>query len=110
VTDQPPYNTQPPWGYPPPLPPRQPVNWRRGLGITALAIVGLFLGAMTGTMLGVLLHSEAASVFLMLVGMWLGLCAGIVGGFQLTKNRPMSPRRQHGLEQMERFQRSPRQP
>lgn len=96
--------TQPGWAPQPPLippPPRR--TWLQGLAIVALAIVGTFFGGMTGSSL--VLVNEAAGVIAMLVGLWLGLCLGIVVGFRLTRPAQPSRRRQHGLDQMTRFQR-----
>ena len=83
---------QPNWPTPQPIPPpiagRRPGGWKRGLIITALAVVGVVAGGMIGS--SFVLVNEALGVVLMMVGLWVGLALGIWFGVKLAA-RPRPP-------------------
>ena len=81
---------QHPYGPPqPPQPPRRPGGWKRGLIITALAVLGTFLGMMTLSVTGAALAPEnpAFSIVGGLVGLWVGLAGGIWFGIWVVRER-----------------------
>jgi hypothetical protein len=73
----------------PPYPPHRTGGWKRGLIITALALVGTFLGMMTLSVTGAALAPESPGISIvgMLVGLWLGLAGGIWFGVWVTRRR-----------------------